>query len=389
MTLPTETTIDLHYADSDEARDYNRKRRWLSVIDAVLGFLLLVVILLSGFTKNMRDLSIRWSHDHYALALFIYIVMLAAILKFAAFGLDYFGFKLEHAHHLSNQKLASWLLDEVKGWLVGIVLGTVVAELVYYTIRSSPQNWWLYAWLAFIVLVVFFAQIAPVVLFPLFYRFIPLENEELKNRLVRLGERAGTRIRGVYEWKLSEKSKKANAALTGLGATRRIILSDTLLQNYSDDEIEAVLAHELGHHVHRHIFKSIVVQVVITFIGFWAAHLALDYSVRQLQMFPDIHDFANLPLLALVSSVLSLLLLPALNAYSRHNERQADMYCWKSVPKVEPFVTAMRKLTQQNLSEQNPSRLVEVLFHSHPAVSKRIIAAEAFASHEPQKTSRV
>jgi len=384
MTLPTETTIDLAYADSAEAREYNRRKRWLSVIDAVLGFALLAVILVSGFTKNMRDITIRWSHDHYALALFLYIVILAAILKFAAFGLDYFGFKLEHYYHLSNQKLGSWLLDELKGWLVGIILGTVVAELVYYTIRSSPLHWWLYAWLVFIALVVFFAQIAPVVLFPIFYKFVPLENEELKSRLVRLGERAGTRIRGVYEWKLSEKSKKANAALTGLGATRRIILSDTLLQNYSDDEIEAVLAHELGHHVHRHIFKSIVLQVAITFIGFWAADQALNYSVHQLQMFPDIHDFANLPLLALVSSVLSLLLLPALNAFSRHNERQADMYCWKSVPRVEPFVTAMRKLTEQNLSEQNPSRLVEILFHSHPAVSKRITAAEAFMNKAGQ-----
>src|SRR5207237_3020155 len=208
--------------------------------------------------------------------------------------------------------------------------------------------------------------------------------KELRNQMVKLSERAGTRVRGVYEWKLSEKSKKANAALTGLGATRRIILSDTLLENYSDDEIEAVLAHELGHHVHRHIFKSIVVQVAITFIGFWAASLALNYSVKALAMFPDIHDFANLPLLALVSSVLSLLLLPALNAYSRRNERQADKYCWASVPKVEPFVTAMRKLTEQNLSEQNPSRLVEVLFHSHPAVSKRIAAAQAFAASAHQ-----
>lgn len=381
MTLPTETTIDLVHADSAEAREYNRKRRWLSVIDATLGFLLLVVILLTGFTKNMRDFSIKLSHDHFSLALFIYIVLLAAILKFASFGLDYFGFKLEHYYHLSNQKIGSWLFDELKGSLVGMILGTIVAELVYFTIRSSPAHWWLYAWVVFIVLVVFFAQIAPVVLFPIFYRFIPLENEGLKDRLVKLGERAGTRIRGVYEWKLSEKSKKANAALTGLGATRRIILSDTLLQNYSDDEIEAVLAHELGHHVHRHIFKSILLQVGITFVGFWAAHLALDYSVKQLRMFPDIYDFANLPLLALVSSVLSLLLLPALNAFSRHNEREADMYCWKSVPSVSPFVTAMQKLTEQNLSEQNPSRLVEVLFHSHPAVSKRISAAETFASH--------
>src|SRR5205814_2904058 len=132
------------------------------------------------------------------------------------------------------------------------------------------QYWWLVAWISFLGLFILLAQLAPVVLFPIFYKFAPLENEDLKARLVRLSERAGTRVRGVYQWKLSEKSKKANAALTGLGNTRRIILADTLLANYSADEIEAVLAHELGHHAHRHIFKMILVQMVVTFIGFWA-----------------------------------------------------------------------------------------------------------------------
>src|SRR5581483_9321809 len=126
---------------------------------------------------------------------------------------------------------------------------------------------------------VLFAQIAPVVFLPIFYKFEPLENENLKERLMRLGERAGTRVRGVYEWKLSAKSKKANAALTGLGKTRRIILADTLLEGYSEDEIEAVLADELGHHVHRHILKSIGIQVAVTFVGFWAANEVLRYAV--------------------------------------------------------------------------------------------------------------
>src|SRR5207245_10936024 len=118
-----------------------------------------------------------------------------------------------------------------------------------------------------------------VILFPIFYKFAPLQNEELKSRLVRLSEQAGTRVRGVYQWKLSEKSKKANAALTGLGTTRRIILADTLLENYSPDEIEAVLAHELGHQVHRHILKSIAVQATITFVGFWAAKEVLQSAI--------------------------------------------------------------------------------------------------------------
>lgn len=364
--------------DTPEAREYNRKKRWLEVADTVIGIAALVVLLVSGWTFALRDRALHLSRDHYAFALFIYIVMLAALAKAAGLGFEYYGFRLEHKHHLSTQKFGSWALDEAKGWLVGVVLATLVAELVYWLIRLSPQWWWVWAWLSFVFIFVVFAQIAPVVLFPIFYKFVPLENEELKSRLVRLSEAAGTRVRGVYEWKLSEKSTKANAALTGLGNTRRIILSDTLLQNYSEDEIEAVLAHELGHHVHKHIFKSIAIQAAITLLGFWAANLVLEYAVTDLHMFPAAYDFANIPLLALVSTVLSLLLLPAMNAFSRHNERQADDYCWQSVPSVGPFISAMEKLSAQNLSEKTPSRIVEVLFHSHPAVSKRITRAQAF-----------
>jgi STE24 endopeptidase len=232
------------------------------------------------------------------------------------------------------------------------------------------------------------AQIAPVVLFPIFYKFEPLENEDLKRRLVRLGERAGTRVRGVYKWNLSEKSKKANAALTGLGSTRRIILADTLLDNYSADEIEAVLAHELGHHVHRHILKSIAVQAGITLFGFWAANVALHYAIDKQHMFETLSDFANLPLFALVSIILSLLLMPALNAYSRFNERQADRYAFQSIASVNPFISSMNKLAEQNLAERTPSKWVEWLFHSHPAISKRVQAAERWSEQGAPAASR-
>src|SRR5260221_1896180 len=170
-------------------------------------------------------------------------------------------------------------------------------------IRQAPQDWWVIAWVVFLGVVVLLAQLAPVVLFPIFYKFEPLENEELKRRLIVLSERAGTRVRGVYKWHLSEKSKKANAALTGLGATRRIILADTLLDNYSDDEIEAVLAHELGHHVHRHILKSIFVQAGITLFRFLLAHNVLSYAVVRCHKFSAMSQFANLALLIIVFSL--------------------------------------------------------------------------------------
>jgi STE24 endopeptidase len=375
MSLPAANS----QPDTPEARRYNHIKRWLGLADLVLGIGFLVVLLATGWTRRLRDLSLHSAREHYLLALFFYILFLSVISKLLTLGLDIYSFRLEHHFRLSNQKLGSWIVDEIKGWVVGLVIGTILVEIVYGLMRISPEYWWILAWIIFIGLYIFLAQVAPILLFPIFYKFIPLQNEELKSRLMQLGERAGTKIRGVYEWKLSEKSKKANAALTGLGNTRRIILADTLLQNYSNDEIEAVLAHELGHHVHGHIIKGIVVQAGVTLVGFWAANWVLQYATQTTHMFPSRTDFANMPLLVLASSVLSMLLMPALNAYSRFNERQADLYCWKSVPSVTPFVTAMQKLTTQNLSESRPSRLVEILFHSHPSISKRIAAAEIWA----------
>jgi STE24 endopeptidase len=371
-------------ADTPEARRYNRIKRWLGIADFALGLILLVVLLVTGWNGTLRDLAYRASSQTYVLAVFFYVVMLMLIGKLLGAGLDYYGFRLEHRFDLSNQKLGAWLWDETKGFLVGLVLASIVVELLYFIMREAPQYWWLIAWAAFLALFVLMAQLAPVVLFPIFYKFEPLQDEQLKSRLVKLSERAGTRVRGVYKWNLSEKSKKANAALTGLGNTRRIILADTLLEHYSPDEIEAVLAHELGHHVHRHIFKSIVVQAAITLAGFWAANWVLHYAMERWHTFETLSDFANLPLLVLVSTVLSFLLLPAINAFSRYNERQADRYAFQSIASVVPFISSMNKLADQNLAERSPSKWVEWFFHSHPAISRRVAAAEQWAK-QPAK----
>lgn len=364
--------------DSPEVRKYNRIRRWLGIGDFVLGFGLLLVLLLTGWTGSIRDTAYGLASQGYVLAVFLYVVILILITKALGLGMEYYGFRLEHRYNLSNQRLRSWAWDEVKGLLLMIVLAGILVELLYFVIRQFPQHWWILAWIGFLVISVLLAQLAPVLLFPIFYKFEPLQNEELKTRLVRLGEHAGTRVRGVYKWNLSEKSKKANAALTGLGNTRRIILADTLLDNYSADEIEAVLAHELGHHVHKHIVKGIAVEAGVTFVGFWAANWVLQYSIDRWHLFETISDFANLPLLVLIFVALSFLLMPALNAFSRYNERQADRYAFEHAA-IQPFISSMNKLASQNMAERTPSRWVEWWFHSHPSISRRVTAAEAWA----------
>jgi STE24 endopeptidase len=377
LTTPPQT------ADSPEVRRYNRIQRWLSLSDTLVGFALLVLLLVTGWTGKLRDWSYLGSRQHYFLAVSLYVLMFSVIAKVLSSPFDAIGFRLEHQYHLSNQRLRSWLWDECKGWLLSLLLMTIMVEIVYAIIRAAPEHWWIVAWAVFIGLFLLMAQLAPVVLMPIFYKFEPLANDSLRERLTRLGERAGTRVRGVYEWKLSEKSNKANAALTGLGSTRRIILADTLLQNYSDDEIEAVLAHELGHHVHRHILKGILTQVGITFFGFWLINLVLRFVLARdwfPALDPRLYDFANLPLIVLVATILGFLLMPALNAISRHHERQADRYAWENTAAIEPFITAMQKLADQNLAERQPAKWIEFLFHSHPSIGKRVAAAQVWAS---------
>ena len=382
-----DTTPNPPMADTPEARRYNRIRRWLGMADAFIGFALLVVLLVTGWTGRLRDWSYHLGGQRYFFAVFLYVLMFSLIMKALSAPLDFYGYRVERRYNLSNQKLGAWLWDELKGWLVGLAFGAVFVELIYAIIRIAPQRWWMIAWAVFIGLFLLIVQLAPVVLFPIFYKIEPLNNDELRERLTRLGQRAGTRIRGVYEWKLSEKSKKANAALMGIGRTRRIILADTLLENYTGDEIEAVLAHELGHHVRRHIVKSILTQVAITLFGFWLINQVLRFALARdwfPVLDPRLYDFANLPLIILVATVLGFLLMPAMNALSRRHEREADLYAWESIPAIDPFVSAMTKLADQNLAERTPSRFVEWFFESHPSIQKRITAAEAWArNREP------
>lgn len=365
--------------DSPESRKYNRIRRWLGIAEFVLGLALLLALLLVGWSGSLRDIAYSMGFQSYAFAVFLYVLMLAAISKVVGLPLEWYSFHLEHRFQLSNQKTRAWVWDEFKGFLITVILASLLVELLYLIIRHFPQYWWALAWLGFLCVVVLLAQLAPVVLFPIFYKFEPLQDEDLKLRLVRLGERAKTRVRGVYKWRLSEKSKKANAALTGLGNTRRVILADTLLDNYSPDEIEAVLAHELGHHVHKHILKGIAIQACVTFVGFWAANWALHYAVDRWHMFETLSDFANLPLVILIFALLSFLLMPAMNAFSRYNERQADRYAFENIASVGPFISSMNKLAEQNLAERVPSKWVEWWFHSHPSIARRVAAAEGWA----------
>ena len=241
--------------------------------------------------------------------------------------------------------------------------------------RGVPGWWWLASGLFFAALLVTFAHLAPVLLLPVFFRFTPLDAPALRERLERLAERAGARVMGVFRWELGAKTSKANAALAGIGRTRRILIADTMLDQYSDDEIEVVLAHELAHHVHRDIWTGIAYETVLTLAGFYAAHRVLDVAraARRPGVARPIPRACRC--CCLRRAGVSLVLMPAALALSRSHERRADRFALDLTRNPSAFASAMRRLGAQNLAEERPSRVVQWLFYSHPPLEERLDAA--------------
>jgi STE24 endopeptidase len=356
--------------NEDKATRYHRLKRQASVISLLWSVLLLAGLILTGWTGALRDAA--GAH------VFGYVVLLSLLNEIVALPLAlYAGFLLERRYDLSNETFGGWIADQAKSFAIGLALGGGSAELVYWLMRLSPDRWWLTAGLLFTLLIVGLTNVAPVLLLPLFYTVKPLDRDSLRTRLLALADRAGARVLGAYEWGLGDKTKKANAALAGLGGTRRILVSDTMLAEYSDDEIEVVLAHEIAHHVHGDIWKGILFQSALMLAGFYLASLVLRAMTARAGL-RGVDDVAGLPLLLLAAGAVSLIMVPAAHAMSRAFERSADRFALDLTRNPGAFITAMRRLGAQNLAEEHPSRLVQWLFYSHPPVRDRIAAAQAF-----------
>jgi STE24 endopeptidase len=367
-------------ANEDKATRYHRLRRRAALSGTAVGALLLLLLVTSGWSADLRDAAAAIAGPSLTRTLMVYVVLIALLSEAAQLPLAFYqGVTLERRYGLSTQTTARWWLDRLKAGAVAIVFAIGAALIVWGLLRWSPERWWLVGALCFGLVLVLLAHLAPVLLLPLFYRFKPLDRPELAARLVALAERAGARVVGVFEWQLSDRTRKANAALAGIGRTRRILLSDTLLAEHSDDEIEVVLAHELAHHVHHDIWKGLALEGILLALGFYVADRVLAASVGRFGLTAK-DDMAGLPLLLLAGGAVSLLLLPAANAVSRAHERRADRYALDTTRNAAAFISAMKRLAAQNLAEERPSRLVEVLFYSHPPTAARLDAARVWAS---------
>lgn len=369
--------------NEDKSSRYQRLKRQVSVVSVVWTIVLFAGLLASGTSRTLRDTADRWvgagaGPGHASAEVAVYVILLSLLNEVGGFPLAlYSGFFLERRYGLSHERFARWLRDQAKSFAIGVVFACVGAVAVYALMRVYPARWWLAAGALFAAVVVALANVAPVVLLPMFYRVKPLDRESLRLRLLRLADRAGARVLGAYEWGLGEKTRKANAALTGLGGTRRILVSDTMLADYTEEEIEVVLAHELAHHVHGHIWKGIVFESGLILAGFYLASKVLATLAPTVGL-RGIDDVAGLPLLVLGAGAVSFVMLPVAYAMSRAFERSADRLALDLTRNPAAFMSAMRRLAAQNLADERPSKVVEWLFYSHPPVAERIAAAQAF-----------
>lgn len=353
------------------AEEYAKLTRRLSFVELIVVAALLMALVFGGLSARLGHLLAFPQPWASALYLLILAVGLGAIVTPLTYYQD---FVLPHRYGLSNQRFGTWLLDVIKVSALGILLALGIVIVVYWLLGQSPDIWWLWAGILLLLLSLLLTWLTPTLLLPLFFKLEPLDDVVLKQKLTNLAERARTHISDVVTMDLSSRGTTANAMLAGLGKTKRIILSDTLLQQYSPEEIEVILAHELGHHLHRDIPKLIAVQAAIALLAFYLANLALKASIIPLS-FKGIDDVTAFPLLVLTLGIFSLAIMPLVNTYSRHLETMADETALELTSNPQAFVTAMTKLADQNLTVSQPSRWVELLFYDHPPYARRVSLA--------------
>ena len=360
----------------DKAKAYSRQKHILGIVNLLLPPLLLIVFIFLGIPTYIKFIARSFAPNTY-LALLIFYALMSLFYTVMTMPLEYYaGFMLEHRFSLSNQTFKSWIKREGKKHIISSVISIPLVLSLYVFIRYWPLHWWLLTATFWFFISILVAKFFPILIIPLFYKYSPIKNEGLKQKLMQLSSKVGFETEGVYELNISKDTKKANAALMGMGKQKRIVLCDTLLKNFDEKEIEIVMAHELGHHKLKHILKSIVFSGLATLLMFFISnyifltlHDALDYTY--------LFDFESLVLIYAIIASLNIISGPIQNSYSRRLERDADMFALDITKNKDGFISTMKKLASQNLSDMNPGKFYEVILYNHPSISRRIAFAEA------------
>lgn len=356
---------------------YSNRKYSLHIVETVYALALICAFAVSGLSLRLTAaLAGAGIPQFFMVGSYLLIAGLffsALTLPFSFYG----SFVLEHQFNLSRQSLGGWMADQAKAGAVGYVIGYIMIGVFYWTLARFPSTWWLAVWLIWGFFSLVLAKLAPVIIIPLFFRSTKLSDEELRRRILALAGKMKVAVMDVFEIDLGKKTVKANAAFTGWGSTRRVLLADTLTHAFTPDEIEVILAHEFAHYRLRHIWKLIAINSLVTLSAFYliyatSEHVLAAFHVRSL------HDVASLPVVFIYFSLLGVLTQPVQAGLSRGMEREADRMALEITGAREAFISSMEKLSQQNLSDRDPHPLIKFYFFDHPPIDERIAMARAF-----------
>ena len=354
---------------------YWRYKHTLSIISFILlaGYLLLAQV--TGVSVKLASFSLAATGNFY-FALALYLVVLCLLYDIVLLPLTFFEtFILEHAFGLSNQTLKQWASDIIKKIVISMVIFLVLAAVFYSIAKNFHANWWIIAAVVWFLFSVFFTRVFPVVVIPLFYRYKSLQNNELREKTLAMAKSLAIKIMDVSEIDFSKDTKKSNAAIVGWGSTRRVILADNLLKEFTNQEIEVVLAHEMAHYKLGHLWLLILAGAASIALFFFILNCVMG-KVASILGASSALDISVFPSIWLLFLLYGLITTPAQNAFSRRLEKDADTMALKITRSRESFISLMKKLAEKNLSDEKPNALVEIFFYDHPPVSKRIEAAE-------------
>lgn len=383
LTAPEPRVVDTVEGDwVAKAKSYQRARLVLMLLSLALTPLALWLFLRLGWSAALRSWLEAWGLDNPWLFVGAYTVIVLLLAAIASLPLDYAALSLRRAYGLTQEPTGAWLVRQTKAFLVGLVIGLVAVEGLYFLLRNTPRTWWIWASAGMIGLSLLLAYLFPLVITPLFYKQRPLEDQELREQIMVLAERAGVRVEGVYVINASTTGSEGNAYFTGIGGSTRIVLFDTLLDRYPREEIVTILAHELGHWRYQHVWKGLALSAALTPLALLLVHLLLQatlpaYGIRGLA------DVAGLPLIALILTLGATLLIPGQNWLSRQWERQADRFALEATNDPQSFIATFERLARQNLADPAPAPLVEAIFYSHPSIARRIEMAREYAEPVP------
>ena len=353
------------------SKKYNNIKLALSIIKATISFIIVLGFVYFGFSKDLvLYLTEYTSNEYLLLLLFTFVTSIAMSCIF--FPLTFYtDFVLEHKYDLSNQTFLAWVWENLKAALVGSILGVPLLMLFFYILISYGNLWWLPFSIILFIVTVILSKILPIIILPIFYKISPIDDDDLKERIMKLSKNVNMKIENVFQFNMSKNTKKANAAFTGFGKTKKILLGDTLTEEFTNEEIETVIAHELGHYKHKHIIINIVVSTLSSFLTLYLISLLYSSSI-SLFGFQNITDIAALPILLLWGMLIGLVTTPLTSILSKKHEYQADEYAVKTTNKKDIFINTLIKLTDKNLSDKEPHPFVEWFFYSHPSIKNRI-----------------